>query len=101
MAHVGASLRAVLVACAVAAASAAEELRGAAAAKVGMQAAAAAYPMKEVPTNPNSNLAMLSLLSAIVVPFAGIGVMLALKEKAWWGACYLIGGLVTLVWVYT
>merc|ERR1719373_746977 len=74
-----------------------QSVRGAAETAV----AAAEYPMKTVPTNPNSNLAICSLIaSAVVVPALGIGIMLAAKEKGWWGACCLISGLITLLWAF-
>merc|ERR1712190_94057 len=89
-------LQAVFLACSAVAALA-QSVRGTVE-KAAVQAAE--YPMTTVPTNPNSTLAMASMLSAVLIPFAAIGVMLVLKEKAWWGACYLIGGLITLVWLY-
>mmetsp|Transcript_47432 Transcript_47432/g.120126 ORF Transcript_47432/g.120126 Transcript_47432/m.120126 type:complete len:98 (-) Transcript_47432:75-368(-) len=76
-----------------------QELRGAAEGVVAV--AAAEYPMKEVPTDPTSGLAIASLACAIVAPIAGIGIMLYLKEKGWWGACGLIGGVIMIFWVYT
>eukprot|EP00428_Durinskia_dybowskii_P027354 CAMPEP_0170242076 /NCGR_PEP_ID=MMETSP0116_2-20130129/20809_1 /TAXON_ID=400756 /ORGANISM="Durinskia baltica, Strain CSIRO CS-38" /LENGTH=156 /DNA_ID=CAMNT_0010492921 /DNA_START=81 /DNA_END=547 /DNA_ORIENTATION=- len=81
--------QAVLLLCA-AATSVAQSMRGAAEAGI---TAAAEYPMTKVPTNQNSGLAIASMVSAIVVPFVALVIMMWLKEKAWWGACYLIGGV--------
>mmetsp|Transcript_107998 Transcript_107998/g.312074 ORF Transcript_107998/g.312074 Transcript_107998/m.312074 type:complete len:95 (-) Transcript_107998:96-380(-) len=60
----------------------------------------AEYPMKTVPTNKRSDLAIASMVAAVVLPFVSLVVMFWLKEKAWCGACYLIGGLILLAWVY-
>merc|ERR1719373_294036 len=85
-------LRAALLLCSAVAALG-QSVRGAA--EVAVEAAE--FPMKTVPTNPNSDLAIFSMLAAaVVVPAAGIGIMLWAKEKGWWGACALISGLITL-----
>mmetsp|Transcript_91654 Transcript_91654/g.263765 ORF Transcript_91654/g.263765 Transcript_91654/m.263765 type:complete len:99 (-) Transcript_91654:149-445(-) len=86
------AMRVVLMVAFCFASAAAQSVRGA--------EKAAEYPMQEVPTNQNSDLAIASMVSAIVVPFVALVIMMWLKEKAWWGACYLIGGMITLLWVY-
>mmetsp|Transcript_76193 Transcript_76193/g.210737 ORF Transcript_76193/g.210737 Transcript_76193/m.210737 type:complete len:103 (+) Transcript_76193:68-376(+) len=62
--------------------------------------AAAEFPMHEVPMNKHSDLAIASIIAAVAVPVLALGVMFWLKEKAWWGACYLIGGLIFLMWLF-
>mmetsp|Transcript_33054 Transcript_33054/g.95091 ORF Transcript_33054/g.95091 Transcript_33054/m.95091 type:complete len:98 (+) Transcript_33054:75-368(+) len=91
-------MRILLLVCSAAIALA-QELRGAAEGVVAV--AAAEFPMKEVPTDPTSGLAIASLACAIVAPIVGIGIMLYLKEKGWWGGCALISGLIMIAWVFT
>jgi len=88
-------MRIFLLVCSAAVALA-QELRGAV-----ETVAAASYPMKEVPTDPTTGLALAALASAIVAPIVAVGVMLYLKEKGWWGGCALISGLIMIAWVFT
>lgn len=65
----------------------------------GAAVAASEYPMRYVPTNPHSDLAIASMIAAVAVPVVAFGVMCWLKERAWYGAFYPIGGLIFLMWL--
>merc|ERR1719499_762953 len=63
---------------------------------------AMAHPMRTVPTNRHSDLAVASILSAFfLVPAGGTGLMLYAKSRGWAGACQMIGGIILAVWLYT